>query len=162
MVSLLLSSVLAVTFQPLKPWETVWGELPLYFLGVLGAFLVFMVVKIYMARPQFFYDEKGIYRKSRLVSDWKGLAAIRMSAKPGHLNQLGPPIPNFRPYSVAENDEFLPQESVDTSKYFFTFVNRDGKEVARIPTNPSSFSMGGVSQDLIDTAERAGSKLSIS
>ena len=159
--SLLISSAIAVAIQPLKPWQTVWGELPTYFLGVFGAFVAFIAVKLYMARPKYFYDEKGIYRKSQLLSDWKGIATLRLSSNPGRLEQLGPPIPNVLPYSVAENDEFLPQESVDTSKYFFSFVAKSGKEVARVPTSPSSFSIGGVSQDLIDTAKRAGSNLAV-
>lgn len=159
--SLLISSVIAVTLQPLKPWQTVWGELLPYFLGAFATSMVFIAVELYLARPQYFYDEKGIYRKSQLLSDWQEIATLNMSSTPGRLEQLGPPIPNLRAYSAAENDEFLPQESVDTSKYFFSFIGKSGKVVARVPTCPSSFSIGGVSQDLIDTANRAGVDLAV-
>lgn len=159
--SLLISSVIAVTLQPLKPWQTVWGELLPYFLGVFASSMVFVAIMLYLARPQYFYDEKGIYRKSQLLSDWQGITTLNMSSAPGRMEQLGPPIPNLRTYSAAENDEFLPQERVDTSKYFFSFVGKSGKEIARVPTRLSAFSIDGVSQDLIDTANRAGVDLAV-
>lgn len=160
MASLFISSAIAVTLHPLEPWQTVWEVLPPYFFGVFGAFAAFVAVKLYRAGPQYFYDEKGIYKKSELLSSWHEVAALKMASKPGRWEQVGPPIPNLRSYT-AENDEFMPQETTDTSKYFFAFVGKEGKEIARAPTNPSSFSKDGVSQDIIDTAKRAGENLTI-
>jgi hypothetical protein len=161
--SLVISSVIAVTLSPPKLGQLIWGELPPYFLAVFGVFVVIIALRLYMARPKYYYDEKGIYRRTQLVSDWNTIATIKMSSKPGRSEPPAPPMINFfSARNPVENAEFYPLERVDTSKYFFSFVDRNGKEVARCPTNPSSFSIGGVSEDLIETAKRARPDLSIS
>ena len=160
--SLLIASIIAVTVSPPKLGQLVWGELPPYFLGVFFVFVGFIAVRLYLARPQYFYDEKGIYRRSQLLADWRAIATLKMSSRPGRGEPPAPPLLNLFPKDPAQNEEFYPQESVDTSKFFFSLFNQKGNEVARIPTKPSSFSISGVSEDLIVTARRAGSNLAIS
>lgn len=161
--SLLISSVLAVTLSPPRLGQLVWGELPPYFLAVFGFFLAYIAFRLYQTRPRYFYDEKGIYKGSRLLADWKSVGTMATKFRAIKRDLPAPVMPNF--FSNAdptENAEFYPQERVDSSRYYFSFVDRDGREIARVPTRPAALSIGGTSEDLLETARAAGADITLS
>lgn len=159
--SLLISSVIAVTLQPPKLGQLVWGELPPYFLGVFSMFLAYIAFRLYRTRPKYFYDEKGVYKGSRLLADWRSVTTIKINFRPISKEGPGHAFPHFSSDPTV-NAESYPLEDLDSSKYSFSFVSRDGKEIARVPTRPASLSMGGTSEDILETARRAGANPSVS
>lgn len=90
-------------------------------MAVFSVFLVYIAFRLYQTRPRYFYDEKGVYKGSRLLADWNGVAIVMTKFRAVKKDPPAPVTPNF--FSAAdptENAEFYPLERVGSFKCFFS------------------------------------------